>query len=133
MFNEVKDSGKRAEYQTGAVRDNQEGKGRYDLLPIYAIHRLARHFENGARKYGDSNWRKGIPYSRYIDSAKRHIDSYLMGNADEDHLIAAAWNLLCLVETQIMVDKNILPGELDDIYKFTGVISEQIKDVSNVS
>lgn len=64
MFNEVKDSGKRQEFQTGSIRDTREGKGRYDLLPPHAIFRLAKHFENGAKKYGDRNWEKGQPLSR---------------------------------------------------------------------
>ena len=29
----IKDSGKRREFETGAVRDIQEGKGRCDLMP----------------------------------------------------------------------------------------------------
>ena len=31
----LKDSGERREFDTGAVRDIQEGKGRCDLLPLY--------------------------------------------------------------------------------------------------
>ena len=34
---EIKDSGKRREFETGAVRDIQEGKGRCDLLPLDVI------------------------------------------------------------------------------------------------
>ena len=30
------------------------------------------HFEEGARKYGENNWQKGIPCSAYIDSGVRH-------------------------------------------------------------
>lgn len=30
---ELKDSGNRREFETGAVRDMQEGKGRMDLVP----------------------------------------------------------------------------------------------------
>jgi hypothetical protein len=52
----VKDSGKRQEFSTGARRDISTGKGRFDLLPPYAITRLAQHFENGSLKYGDRNW-----------------------------------------------------------------------------
>lgn len=46
----IKDDGSRHEFKTGAVRDIQEGKGRYDLLPWEAIHELAIHCEAGARK-----------------------------------------------------------------------------------
>ena len=58
----IQDSGNRREFETGAVRDMQEGKGRCDLLPAAAILRLARHFENGCKKYGDRNWEKAYRY-----------------------------------------------------------------------
>jgi hypothetical protein len=72
-FTKVKDSGKEQNFGTGAVRDSQEGKGRFDLLPPYALLRLAKHFENGANRYQARNWEKGIPCSRYLDSAFRHL------------------------------------------------------------
>lgn len=34
---EIKDSGRRREFETGAVRDIQEGKGRCDLLPLEVV------------------------------------------------------------------------------------------------
>ena len=34
---ELKDSGNRREFETGAVRDMAEGKGRCDLLPLDVI------------------------------------------------------------------------------------------------
>ena len=33
-MSEILDSGERTEFQTGAVRDMHEGKGRFDLLPV---------------------------------------------------------------------------------------------------
>lgn len=96
----IADSGNRHEFETGAVRDMQEGKGRCDLLPPLAILRLARHFEEGAKKYGERNWEKGIPINSFIDSSLRHILKYMAGEDDEDHLVAAAWNLMCALETE---------------------------------
>src|SRR5579864_627118 len=112
-FADVKDSGRRQEFQTGARRDTSEGKGRFDLLPCHALTRLAQHFENGARKYDDNNWRKGIPLNRYLDSAMRHLVKFMDGQDDEDHAIAAVWNLMCLVETQHMINNEELPKDLD--------------------
>lgn len=90
----IKDSGTRREFNTGAVRDMVEGKGRCDLLPACALLRLAKHYEEGAIKYSDRNWEKGLPISSMIDSGLRHLLKYLDGHTDEDHLVAAAWNIL---------------------------------------
>lgn len=96
----IKDSGTRRQFDSGAVRDMQEGKGRCDLLPACAILRIARHFEAGAEKYDDRNWEKGIPVGSFIDSAIRHLMKYLDGQTDEDHLCAAGWNVLCAMWTE---------------------------------
>ena len=114
-FDEVKDSGEREEFSTGARRDTQTGKGRFDLLPVNAIFRLAKHFENGAVKYGDSNWLKGIPLARYLDSLMRHTFKFSGGLYDEDHLAAIIWNAMCLLETQELIRQGKLPEELDNL------------------
>lgn len=90
----IADSGNRREFATGAVRDMPDGKGRMDLLPWAAIIAVSKHCENGAKKYGEHNVDKGIPTSSLCDSAARHLAKYLDGQTDEDHLLAAAWNLL---------------------------------------
>lgn len=91
------DSGKREKFETGAVRDTREGKGRYDLIPAKALMRLAKIYEEGAEKYDDRNWEKGIPVSRCIDSAIRHLIKYLDGWQDEDHLAAVLFNIMAVM------------------------------------
>ena len=115
QFNKVQDSGERQEFNTGSVRDTNIGKGRFDLVPAYAFLRLAQHYENGTEKYGDRNWELGQPLSRYVDSAIRHMVKVLMGLDDEDHLAAAAWNVMAVIETQLRIKLGILPEELDDL------------------
>ena len=90
---EIKDSGARKVFNTGAKRDMREGKGRYDLLPWVAIHELAKHCEEGAKKYGERNCEKGIPIHSLIDSAFRHLSQYMRGFDDEPHLRSALWNI----------------------------------------
>lgn len=88
-------------YQTGAVRDTG-GKGRMDLLPWCALIRVSRHMEDaikpdpetGKPHYPERNWEKGLPIHTMIDSAFRHLAKYTEGWNDEDHLCAAATNLL---------------------------------------
>lgn len=117
----IKDSGDRTQFDSGAVRDMHEGKGRCDLLPMCALLRLARHYENGCKKYGDRNWEKGIPAHSFADSALRHMLKYMDGMDDEDHLIAAVWNLLGLAWTEEkhpeMMDIPARAGKAD----FTGM------------
>ena len=148
----IKDSGNRTEFESGAVRDIQEGKGRCDLLPLDVVcriysdsgkkdeaeifwairlfmndgqhkHLLAAldaflelhpdwgfcvetmllevsiHFEEGAKKYGERNWEKGIPTERYINSALRHLLKCMRGDDDEPHDRAFCWNLMCCIWT----------------------------------
>lgn len=111
----TKDSGEREEFSTGSVRDTRTGKGRYDLIPTLPLKRLAQLYERGADKYGDRNWEKGQPLSRYIDSAMRHLIAVAEGQDDEDHAIAVAWNMFALIHTQEAVRRGELPEELDDL------------------
>jgi hypothetical protein len=145
----IQDSGNRTEFDSGAVRDIQEGKGRCDLLPLDAIalvmglnenhHRpiveiqsfiengisielvfalewfctlrkwdkptmileVSKHFEEGAKKYGENNWQKGIPVKCYINSAIRHYLKWLRGDQDEPHDRAFCWNIICAIWTCI--------------------------------
>jgi hypothetical protein len=120
-YHNVKDSGERQEFDTGSVRDTQEGKGRFDLISPIALMRLAQHFENGSKKYGDRNWEKGQPLCRTLDSAIRHIYSFLGGDRSEDHLAAAAWNIMAAIHTEVMIDRQLLPTELNDLPDYLGV------------
>ena len=139
---EIKDSGCRREFSTGAVRDDNGDKGRCDLLPLAVVSRLldgdpitqhisnfmetgstaslyvalarfcvpaydgsittlllevAKHFADGAKKYGDNNWQKGLPVSCYIDSAVRHYLKFRRGDKDEPHDRAFIWNIMCCI------------------------------------
>jgi hypothetical protein len=114
-FDAVKDSGKRQEFATGSVRDTREGKGRFDLIPTDALRRLAKHYENGAMKYGDRNWEIGQPLSRYLDSAFRHLVCTLEGMTDEDHPSAVSWNAFAYIHTLELIKQGKLPKELDDL------------------
>ena len=150
----IKDSGNRRQFESGAVRDMQEGKGRCDLIPLEVVGgyfgrfyckvgdkvnaaeqifnnisnfmktndtdflylalrnfehskafsdintmllEVAKHFEEGAKKYGENNWQKGIPVNCYIDSAVRHYLKWLRGDKDEPHDRAFVWNLMCCI------------------------------------
>ena len=124
-FDHVEGSGNHKEYTTGSKRSSRDGKGRFDLIPSHALTRMAQHFENGAKVYGDRNWEKGQPLSRYLDSAMRHLVEYLGGGRSEDHIIACAWNCFAFVETQKWIADGKLPPELDDMNSPDVIVTDE--------
>jgi hypothetical protein len=94
----TKDSGKRESWDSGAVRDTQDNKPRYDLIPPKGLRRVADLYARGASKYDDHNWRKGMPSSRFMASMMRHMEQYRAGERDEDHIAAVIFNALALIE-----------------------------------
>lgn len=98
LTGKMTDGGERISFGNNmAIREPTLGKGRYDLITPFAEDRIAKWYELGAKKYADRNWEKGMPFSRYVDSAKRHINRYIKGMEDEDHLAAAVWNLMAII------------------------------------
>ena len=79
---------------------------------------VAKHFEEGAKKYGERNWQKGIPVCRYIDSAVRHLVKFLRGDDDEPHDRAFCWNIMCAIWTcqhlPHLNDYAVMGGVADD-------------------
>ena len=82
----------------------------YDLLnmcpekvafhdPYTMVLEVSKHFEEGAKKYGERNWQKGLPVSCYINSAVRHYLKWLRGDEDEPHDRAFVWNIMCAIWT----------------------------------
>ena len=67
--------------------------------PYDMIFEMSIHFEEGANKYGERNWEKGIPVSRYFSSAIRHYLKFERGDEDERHDRAVVWNLFCALWT----------------------------------
>jgi hypothetical protein len=109
------DSGERTAFDTGAVRDSGIGKGFPSLVPTCALESIARRFEDGALKYDRDNWKKGIPLSRFYDSAFRHLLSCRDGHTDEDHFGAVLWNVSCWLWTKEKIEQGKLPKYLNDL------------------
>ena len=64
-----------------------------------ALLELSVHFEDGARKYDDNNWKKGMPVRCYVDSAIRHYIKLQCDWPDEPHDRAVLWNIVCGIWT----------------------------------
>lgn len=101
---DTKDSGERAEYDSGMVRDTEKGKARFDLLiPVgvpyrqQMLTRFAELMQRGAEKYEPRNWEKAegeAELARYKSSAFRHLIQWITDETDEDHAAAVMFNLL---------------------------------------
>ena len=59
-----------------------------------AMLEVAKHYEDGAKKYDERNWEKGINLHCYVDSGVRHYLKFLRGDTDERHDRAFLWNML---------------------------------------
>ena len=97
----MNDSGQRINFgENAAQREPTTGKGRPDLITPFGLTRLSKWYELGANKYGDRNWEKGMPFSRYTASMFRHVIAWMKGDKSEDHLSAIAWNSLAIIHHQ---------------------------------
>lgn len=93
----VKDSGQRAEFKSGMVRDVATDKTDYTLVldgPMFE--RWAVHLTKGAKKYAKRNWMKAAgqeELDRFKESALRHFLQWYKGDQDEDHAAAVYFNI----------------------------------------
>lgn len=130
----MKDSGTRTEFASGAVRDgDRDSKSRPDLSSPFVELRLGEWRRDGALKYSDRNWEKGMPLSGYLASAMRHLAKFRLGETDEDHLAAAIWNLESLMHTQMCVEEGLLPAELDDLPNYLQHRDDLVEHLCKIS
>ena len=76
----------------GAVKIFMEAR-QWDISTM--LLELSKHFAEGAEKYSEDNWMKGIPLKSYLNSAVRHYLKWLRGDKDEFHDRAFCWNVIC--------------------------------------
>lgn len=115
MTTEIKDSGARTQFATGAVRDISVGKGLPSLVPNWVVWLVSRIYEDGAKKYTSRNWEKGMNLSRYIDSLERHLAKLKAGMRDEPHASQVAWNILGYIYTSWQIKTGKRPNNLNDM------------------
>ena len=73
---------------------------RYELVSPVGLRRLAETYGEGALKYGDHNWEKGINIKNLLQHSIAHIYQYLDGDASEDHMGHAAWGLFTVMHME---------------------------------
>lgn len=87
-------------FETGAVRSADCADVRYDLVSPVGLRRLAETYAEGAVKYGDFNWEKGMPIFDLLNHVIPHVYKYLSGDRSEDHLAHAAWGLFAAMHSE---------------------------------
>lgn len=95
-------------FESGAVRDSQEGKEQYiETISWTAFRRYAQYMTGKREKYGQGNFKKGIPIESYENSLLRHVVKYLTNKheagdlePDEDHLAAIVFNVFGIMHEE---------------------------------
>jgi hypothetical protein len=89
-----------------------EGKLRYDLIPVVSLRETVKVITFGAAKYGVDNWQSVVPpKARYCAALMRHIEAW-RGGEDVDpetkihHLAHAACNCLFLLWFELTGKRN---------------------------
>lgn len=88
------------QFASGAVRSSDAEATRYDLVSPIGLRRVAEACAEGAGKYGDYNWERGMPIHDLLNHAIRHCYLYLSGDRSEDHLGHAAWGMLAACHSE---------------------------------
>jgi len=91
---------------------NDNGKLRYDLMPVLAEKEVTKVLTFGAAKYDDDNWRKvDNQKSRYYAAARRHMEAWREGDTMDDeskcHHLAHAICCLIFLMTPEMEENKI--------------------------
>lgn len=86
-------------FKSGAVRSSDTQEVRYDLVSPIGLEAVARACAEGAEKYGDYNWEKGMPVNDLLNHVLRHINLFLSGDREDDHLGHAAWGCMAAVHS----------------------------------
>jgi len=106
-----------------------EGKLRFDLIPLDSLSELAEVYNYGDSKYPKNNWRKGMSWMRVFAAALRHLFAWARGEEIDPesgctHLGHACWGIITLMNyarsyrkgDDRVKDMGLAPGE--DPYQF---------------
>ena len=93
------------EFDSGAKRQagvagQRKFPARFELISPIGLQRLAETYGEGAIKYGEHNWEKGIDTQNLLQHTIAHIYEYLKGDKSEDHLAHAAWGLFAVMHME---------------------------------
>lgn len=80
-------------------------KNKMELLPPFALEKIAEIFSFGSIKYNAWNWSNGLKYSRLYGSLMRHMNAWYRGEltdpeSNKSHLYHAGCNIMMLIEME---------------------------------
>lgn len=114
-------------FETGAKRGTAVDDEPLHMLSQIALRRYANAMAEGSHKYGAWNWLKGFPAGSLLDHLYKHLSQFLQGDASEDHLGHALWNLATLVhfsETRPELFDDLQPGVKEAMISFLQKVKE---------
>lgn len=96
-------------FKTGAMRDVDTSKEDYiETISWTALKRHAQYMTGKKKKYGQGNFKKGIPIESYEQSLVRHLQKYLANKYEkgteevsEDHLAAMVFNIFGIMHEEL--------------------------------
>ena len=105
-----------ADGATSKFVKNDEGKRRWELIPVDALEEIIKVLEHGAVKYDDHNWSRGAAWSRYWSATMRHVTAWWWGESNDEetglsHLAHAGCCIIFLLayELRDLGDDDRLP------------------------
>ncbi len=98
VLKDIPDQENTKTHETGAKRSTDADDARFDLIPQLALYEVAKVLAEGAKKYGEHNYRKGFKFSDVMNHLLTHANKYLRGDKSEHHLSHIACNILFLLE-----------------------------------
>ncbi len=100
---------------TEAVKDD-DGKLRYDLVPVEALEEIVKVLTFGAGKYKPRNWEKGFDYGRVYAALERHMKEWWKnpGALDEDTKLSHLAHAGCCIFFLLTFEQRGMGKEFDD-------------------
>ena len=92
-------------FKSGALRDDDTTKPDFiETVSWTAFRKFGEYMTGKKSRYGQGNFKKGIPVESYEQSLVRHLQKYLENKyedgkqeVDEDHLSAMVFNIFGII------------------------------------
>lgn len=109
----------------GKKNDGLDNKTRWELMPLDCLEDIARVYTEGAKKYGDNNWKTlDNGYERYKGALLRHLYDAETSVFDREtgcrHLAQVAWNAIAM----LYLSKDFDPVYSDDDQFFNDIFKQ---------